>query len=263
MAQVPADNALPVRATARAAVGRFMGRLPHLPRVALTPFLVLFLVQGVMLAIARTGGGEGSQSPLAAVVVVAAIPVVVFCYAAFLVDWLRLVLLGPDAPGTGPRTGVSRRDGRMLGSGILVGGVAVVASIPGILLGMATGGSAVGGALAGVVTLMLALTAGVSAGLILPPVAVDRKLPVATALAAVGPVLGRVAGIVALTLLPLHLLVSFSGVAYAAMLTGDGPIVPVMVLTLVLEFLELALLGTLLAELYWRRIGDPTQPEAA
>lgn len=262
MAQVPADNPLPVRATARAAVGRFMDRLPHLPRVALTPFLVLFLVQGVMLAIARTGG-EGSQSPLAAVVVVAAIPVVVFCYAAFLVDWLRLVLLGPDAPGTGPRASVSRRDGRMLGSGILVGGVAVVASIPGILLGMATGGSAVGGGIGAVVTLMLALTAGVSAGLILPPVAVDRKLPVATALAAVGPVLGRVAGIVALTLLPLHLLVSFSGVAYAAMLTGDGPIVPVMVLTLVLEFLELALLGTLLAELYWRRIGDPTEPEAA
>ncbi|SDG30674.1 hypothetical protein SAMN05216241_108107 [Limimonas halophila] len=263
MAEVPAHGALPVRTTAREVVGGFMARLRHLPQVALTPFLVLFLVQGGLMLLRGGGGDDGQSSPLAAIAVLAAIPVVVFAYAAFLVDWLRLVLLGPEQAGTGPRLSVGGRDARMLASGILVAVLALLASIPGIVLGMLAGGSPVAGVVAALVTLLLALTAAVSFGLVLPAVAVDRSLGMGAAWSAARPVLVKIAGIVALTLLPVHLLVSSSGVAYAVMLSGDGPVVPVMVLTLVLEFVELALLGSLLAALHQRLLGDPTRAEAA
>jgi hypothetical protein len=262
VAEVPADGALPIRATAREVVGGFMARLRHLPQVALTPFLVLFLVQGGLMLVGGAGG-NGQGSPLAAIAVLVAIPAVLFCYAAFLVDWLRLVLLGPEQAGTGPRLSVGGRDVRMLASGILVAVLALLASIPGIVLGMLAGGSPLAGVVAAIVTLVLALTAAASFGLVLPAVAVDRSLRMGAAWAAARPVLVKIAGIVVLTLLPLHLLVSSSGVAYALMLSGEGPVVPVMVLTLVLEFVELGLLGTLLAVLHRHLLGDPTRAEAA
>jgi len=259
--QVPAETELPVRATAREVVAGLMGRVRHLPRVALTPFLVLFLVQGALLALGRA---EGTQdSPLAALAILAAIPAVLFAYAAFLVDWVRLLVLGPDADGGTPRLSLGRRDARMLGAAILVAFLSILASIPGILLGMLAGGSPLAGAFGAVVTLVLALTAAASLGLILPPIAFDRTLQVSQAWAAAKAVLPRIAGIVALTLLPVHLLVSSSGVVYAMMLSGGGLVVPVMVLTLVLEFVELALLGALLVALYRRRIGDPSGGAAA
>lgn len=244
-----------VRDTAAEIIQTLRNAFSMLPQIALTPFIAVFLVQGgVYMA---SGGvvmqveGETPQiSPLA----IAGLPVIIVAYAVFLVDWLRLLLLGPGPATTGPRMTLRGRDFRFLWRGILVTLVGFLGALPVALLApmlMSMGGIV----LVAILSVVLAVTAMMAVGLVLPATALDLNFGFGDSWRATKAVLSSLLGLVLVTVLPVHLLAMLVAMLYGATMGMHGLLVPLMALSIAMEFIELAVIGALLATVYRRRVG--------
>lgn len=244
---------VPVAETAAEVLRTFLDLLRHMPQVALTPFTAAFIAQGTIILTTGNLTGEGPPeiSPLAIV----ALPVLIMAYVAFMVDWHRLVLFGPNAETTRPRLSLSKRDFRFLGNAILVGFVGVLAALPAVLLTPSLMEIPGGPILLALLAALLGVTAIMAVGLVLPAVAVDRRLGIRLSWVSTRPVLTNILVLVGLIVLPAHAVVTSVGMLYGAVV-GAGVIIPVVVLNLVFEFAELALVATLLSVIFRRRV-DP------
>jgi len=253
MSETRPDPELPIGPTARLVLQRVGGRLDALWRVALTPVLALFVVQGGFIFLDPAEGETvGARELLSAV----ALPVALLAYAVLIRDWLR-ALAAPDGP-VRPRLHLEAADLRFLLKLIGVGLLALLSMIPLVLLGMALQGVPAAPALVAAAGVVVALSTAAAVGMGLPAAARGDRVPLPACWAAGQPVLGRIAAIVALTVLPLHLLVTMSGLTYGSLLTqdGGGPVVPVMALTLALEVLELGVVGALWHTLAGLRLAE-------
>lgn len=246
---------VPVRETAGEVLGTLRSLLPHLPRVALAPFTAAFIAEGATLYFGGTGalgGTEGVMNPI----VVLALPLFVLAYTVFLVDWHRLVLLGPRPETTGARLRVTKRDLRFLGRAILVGllssliaAVPTAVFMPGLL-------AMPGGMLVVILfATLLAVTAMVALGLVLPATAVDRNYGIGDSWRATKTVLPRLLGLVAIVVLPAHVVVAVLSGLYTSAVIAGGFVVPLILLSQAAQFVELALIATLLAVVFQRRSG--------
>ncbi len=246
---------LPVRETAAEVVTTFLDRARYLPTVALVPFTATFLAQGGLVLFGGnplTQEGPDAANPLT--VILAAL-VILAAYIVFLVDWHRLVLLGPGPATTRPRLRLYRRDLRFFGYGIVVGFLALVASLPVAFVAPGLGGTAGGGTLLLLIGLMLNLTATMALGLVLPAAATERNYSIGASFEATKAVLPQIAGLVALVLLPGLVIVAGVNAVYALLFGPSGPLVPGMLLSLALEYAMMALAATLMSVIFRRRAG--------
>lgn len=246
---------VPVREATAEIVHTLRDNLRMLPQIALTPFIAVFLAQGGVFlasggAIMQIEGETPQISPLA----VLALPVVILAYAVFLVDWLRLLLLGPGPETSGPRTTLRSRDLKFLGRCILVLLTGFLAALPVGLLSPVL--APIGGLLlVAILSLVVAIAAMLAVGMVLPATALDRSFGFADSWRATKGVLGSLLGLVAMTVVPVHILAMAVAMLYGATMDLHGLLVPLMAISIAMEFIELAVVGTLLAVVYRRRAG--------
>ncbi len=232
-----------------------------LPQVALTPFIVVFLVQGG--AFLASGGAMmelENETPQISPLAIAALPVIILAYAVFMVDWLRLLLLGPSPETTRPRTTLRSRDFRFLFRCLLVILMGFLGALPVALLAPAL--VPIGGiVLVAILSVVLAVTTMLAVGLVLPGTAIDREFSFGDSWRATREVLSSLLGLVLIVVLPVHLLAMLMAMLYGATMGMHGLMVPLLALSIAMEFIELAVVATLLAVVYRRRVGvDQTNP---
>ncbi|RDD60347.1 hypothetical protein DRB17_18470 [Ferruginivarius sediminum] len=254
--QPPARDPMPVSETAAEVVRTFLSLLAYLPRLALVPFTATFLTQGALLLFAAPAMPGGADQPpqlglphlLGAVVVAAA-------YVMFLVDWHRLVLLGPGPETTRPRLRFARRDLRYFGYGLLVGLLSALASLPAFIL-VAPFSGALGGPLpALLIGVLLAVTAMIALGIVLPAAAVDKRLGIPDAFDATKRVLAKLLALAIIILLPLQIIVVFFTLISQMLAHSLGFVIPLLFIALAVEYTTAAIFATLLSVVYRRRIG--------
>ena len=253
----PTRQPLPVRETSAEIVQTYVDRVRYLPTVALVPFTVTFLAQGVIVLLggnplAQAEGAGGGANPL--LLLVAGL-LILGAYIVFLVDWHRLVLLGARPDTTRPRLRLYRRDLRFFGYGLLVGVLALLAALPVAVLAPGLGGSAMGGMLLLLIGMLLNLTATMALGLVLPAAATDRNYGIGASIEATKQVIGPILTLVALVLLPGLVIVAAVNSLYALAVGPGGPVVPGMLLSLALEYAMMALAATMLSVIFRRRAG--------
>lgn len=251
---------LQVGETARETIRTFASLLRHLPTVALVPFTAVFLVQGGILL---TGGNPFlSQNPAQGVtpLLILAVPVILAAYVAFLVDWHRLVLFGPGAQTVRPRLKLHRRDLTYFGRGLLVGFIGMLAAVPVVILAPGMVGSQAGAIAMTLIGGLIAISAMMAFGLVLPATAIDRNYSIGASFEATKEVLFQLVGLVVLVLAPAHV-IGMSVLALNAQVfgTGSGPMIPGVLISLAVEFLEMALAATLLSVIFMKRAGVDTR----
>lgn len=236
---------LPVGETGTAVLRTLRGRTAAGLRSAWAPFTMVFLAEGLT----GVAGGGVATAVLSAVVSLVA-------YTMFLVDWHRLVLLGPGA--TPPRLRPTRRDLEFFGRSLLVGLVTGLGLLLPLAL-FAPGLMALPGGIFVVqaVASLLGLTGMLALGGMLPATAVGESCSLGASWRATRAVLPALLGLVLLLMAPVHILGLASQVLYHAAVQGGGVTTPVLVLAQALTFLELALFATLLSTVYRRRVAGP------
>ncbi len=246
---------LSVGATARQVVATLRGLLAYLPRVALAPFTLAFLAEGATLYLGGTGalgGAKGAVNPL----IVLVMPLFVVAYVVFLVDWHRLTLLGPRPETTGTRLRVTRRDLRFFGKTLIVGILSsLIAAVPTAVFMPGLLAMAGGMLLVMLFATLVAVTAMLALGLVLPATAVDREYGIGDSWRATRTVLPQLLGLVAVLVLPAHLVVSVIGGLYGLAVGMGGLVVPLILLSQMAQFAELTLIATLLSVVFRRRSG--------
>lgn len=244
---------IPVAETAAEVLRTFVATLRYLPQVGLTPFTAAFVAQGTIILTTGNLTGEGPPqiSPLALI----ALPILVMAYVAFMVDWHRLILMGPSFETTRPRLSLARRDVRFLGNALLVGLVGLLAAMPAVLLTPTLMTVPGGPILLALLAALLGITAIMAVGMVLPAVALDKRLGLRLSWVSTRAVLMNILLLVTLIVLPAHAVVTSVGMLYGAVV-GAGVMIPVVLINLVFEFLELALIATLLSVIFRRRV-DP------
>jgi hypothetical protein len=254
----PPRGPLPVGQTAGEVWQTFRGLARHLPTVALVPFTATFLAQGAMVfAIGDPFAEQGPPqvSPLLLLPVL----VMLAAYVMFLVDWHRLVLLGPRPDTTRPRLLPNRRDLRFFGRALLIGLLALLAALPVALIAPGLGGTVAGMIVLQVIGTLLSLTVFMACGLVLPAIAADRNYGIGASFEATKEVLPQIALLVATILLPAGLAAAAIGALAALVSTGSGSFVPAMLVNLVCEYAIIALGATLLSTIFRKRAGIDTQ----
>jgi hypothetical protein len=249
---------LKVAETAGDTLRTLAGLLRHLPSVALVPFTAVFLVQGAILV---TGGNPFlSDRPAEGVtpLLLLAVPVIMAAYVAFLVDWHRLVLFGPAAEAPAPRLRLRQRDLRYFLRAAAVVLIGLLAAMPVLVLAPGLVGSREGAVVMTLIGGLLSVTAMLAFGLILPATAVDRNYSIAASFEATKEVLPQLLGLVAVVIVPAHIIgiavLRLIGLAFGT----SGPMIPGMAIGLVVEFVEMALGATLLSIIFRKRAGVNT-----
>lgn len=250
----PARDSLPVLETAAEVIRTYLGLITYLPRLALVPFTATFLAQGAMVLFARPVlSAEADAAPQFGLAHAATAVVIVASYTMFLVDWHRLVLLGPGAGTAGPRLRLGVRDLRFFGHGVLVGLLSVLAALPAFILVFPFAGSLGGPLIPIAIAMALSLTALTALGIVLPAKALDRSFGLADAVAATRRVLGRVLALALLILLPAQLAVTLVALMVGGAAQAAGIVIPLLLVSLAVEYAAAALFATLLAVIYRRR----------
>jgi len=242
----PAPAPLPVGETGTAVLRTLRDQAPAGLRVAWAPFTAVFLAEGL----SRLVNGSAAGVLGAAVALVA--------YTMFLVDWHRLVLLGPQAAV--PRLRPTRRDLIFFLRSLLVGLVAGLALLLPLAL-LVPGLMALPGGIFVVqaVASLLGLTGMLTLGGTLPATVLGTSCTLGESWRATRAVLPSLLALVLLLVAPLHVLGLTSQVLYFGALQASGLAVPALLLAQVLTFLELALFATLLSTVYRRRLAGPRQ----
>ena len=250
---------LPVNETARETVRTFAQLLRYLPRVALVPFTAIFVVQG---GIILTGGNPFISSQPAAgptPLLVLLVPVIMAAYVVFLVDWHRLVLFGPSAETTRPRLAVHGRDLRYFLRAILIFFIGILAAMPAVVLAPGIVSTQAGAIAMTLIGALLAITGMMAFGLVLPATAIDRNYSIGASFEATKEVLFQVVGLVALVLAPAYI-VGISILGLNASIFGQGgPYIPGILISLTVEFIQMALAATLLSVIFQKRAGVDTR----
>jgi hypothetical protein len=250
---------LPVTETARETVRTFAQLLRYLPQVALVPFTAIFLVQG---GIILTGGNpfissQPAEGPTPLLVLL--VPVIMAAYVVFLVDWHRLVLFGPSPETTRPRLGLQGRDLRYFLRAIMIFFLGILAASPAIVLAPGIVSTQAGAIAMTLIGAMLAITGMMAVGLVLPATAIDRNYSIAASFDATKEVLVQVLGLVALVLAPAYV-VGISILGLNASIFGQGgPYIPGILISLTVEFIQMALAATLLSVIFQKRAGVDTR----
>jgi len=250
---------LPVSETARETIRTFGRLLRYLPQVALVPFTAIFLMQGGIILIGGTpfisSQPVGGPTPL----LVLLVPVIMAAYVVFLVDWHRLVLFGATPETTRPRLGLHGRDLRYFLRAILVFLVGVLAALPAVVLAPGIVGTQAGAIAMTLIGALLAITGMMAFGLVLPATAIDRNYSIGASFEATKEVLFQVVGLVALVLAPAYL-VGITILALNASIFGpSGPHIPGVLISLTVEFVQMALGATLLSVIFQKRAGIDTR----
>ena len=250
---------MPVTETAQETIRTFGRLLRYLPQVALVPFTAIFLMQG---GIILTGGNPFISSQPAAgptPLLVLLVPVIMAAYVVFLVDWHRLVLFGPSAETTRPRLALHGRDLRYFLRAILIFFIGILAAIPAVILAPGIVGSQAGAIAMTLIGALLAITGMMAFGLVLPATAIDRNYSIGASFEATKEVLFQVVGLVALVLAPAYI-VGISILGLNASIFGQGgPYIPGILISLTVEFVQMALAATLLSVIFQKRAGVDTR----
>ncbi|MBK1697237.1 hypothetical protein [Rhodovibrio salinarum] len=250
---------LPVTQTAQETLRTFAQLLRYLPQVALVPFTAIFLLQGTVIL---SGGNPFiANQPTAGptLLLVLLIPVVMAAYVVFLVDWHRLVLFGAGTETTRPRLKLHARDFRYFLRGIMVFFIGVLAAMPAVMLAPSVVSTQTGAIAMTMVGALLAVTGMMGFGLVLPATAIDRNYSIGASFQATKDVLFQLVGLVALVLAPAYV-VGVSILALTASVFGQGgPHIPGVLISLVVEFLQMALGATLLSVIFQKRAGVDTR----
>ena len=249
---------MPVTETAQETIRTFGRLLRYLPQVALVPFTAIFLMQG---GIILTGGNPFISSQPAAgptPLLVLLVPVIMAAYVVFLVDWHRLVLFGPSAETTRPRLGLHGRDLRYFLRAIMIFFLGMLAASPAIVLAPGIVSTQAGAIAMTLIGAMLGITGMMAVGLVLPATAIDRNYSIAASFDATKEVLFQVLGLVALVLAPAYI-VGISILGLNASIFGQGgPYIPGILISLTVEFVQMALAATLLSVIFQKRAGVDT-----
>lgn len=253
----PARRSLPVRETAVEVTRTFLDLARHLPTVALVPFTATFLAQGAVVLWRLNPLAPGNQGQVSPLLLVAVI-VMIAAYVMFLVDWHRLVILGPGPETTRPRLRLGRRDLRFFGYGLLVGVLGILASLPVAFIAPGLANSQSGTIVLLLLGLLLNISATMAFGLVLPAAATDRNYAIGASFQATKEVLPQILALVALTVLPGLVIVAGVNSLYALAFGPDGPMIPGMLISLALEYGLMALAATLLSVIFKRRAGIRT-----
>ena len=250
---------LPVAETAQETIRTFGRLLRYLPQVALVPFTAIFLMQG---GIILTGGNpfisnQPAEGPTPLLVLL--VPVIMAAYVVFLVDWHRLVLFGPSAETARPRLGLHGRDLRYFLRGIVIFFIGILAALPAVILAPGIVGSQAGAIAMTLIGALLAITGMMAFGLVLPATAIDRNYSIGASFEATKEVLFQVVGLVALVLAPAYVVgVSILGLN-ASIFGQGGPYIPGILISLTVEFIQMALAATLLSVIFQKRAGVDTR----
>jgi hypothetical protein len=250
---------LPVNETARETVRTFAQLLRYLPRVALVPFTAIFVVQG---GIILTGGNpfissQPAEGPTPLLVLL--VPVIMAAYVVFLVDWHRLVLFGPSAETTRPRLALHGRDLRYFLRAILIFFIGILAAMPAVVLAPGIVSTQAGAIAMTLIGALLAITGMMAFGLVLPATAIDRNYSIGASFEATKEVLFQVVGLVALVLAPAYIVgISILGLN-ASVFGQGGPYIPGILISLTVEFIQMALAATLLSVIFQKRAGVDTR----
>ena len=250
---------LPVAETAQETIRTFGRLLRYLPQVALVPFTAIFLVQG---GIILTGGNpfissQPAEGPTPLLVLL--VPVIMAAYVVFLVDWHRLVLFGPSAETTRPRLAVHGRDLRYFLRAILIFFIGILAAMPAVVLAPGIVSTQAGAIAMTLIGALLAITGMMAFGLVLPATAIDRNYSIGASFEATKEVLFQVVGLVALVLAPAYI-VGISILGLNASIFGQGgPYIPGILISLTVEFIQMALAATLLSVIFQKRAGVDTR----
>ena len=250
---------LPVNETARETVRTFTQLLRYLPQVALVPFTAIFVVQG---GIILTGGNpfissQPAEGPTPLLVLL--VPVIMAAYVVFLVDWHRLVLFGPSAETTRPRLALHGRDLRYFLRAILIFFIGILAAMPAVVLAPGIVSTQAGAIAMTLIGALLAITGMMAFGLVLPATAIDRNYSIGASFEATKEVLFQVVGLVALVLAPAYI-VGISILGLNASIFGQGgPYIPGILISLTVEFIQMALAATLLSVIFQKRAGVDTR----
>ena len=250
---------LPVNETARETVRTFAQLLRYLPQVALVPFTAIFVVQG---GIILTGGNpfissQPAEGPTPLLVLL--VPVIMAAYVVFLVDWHRLVLFGPSAETTRPRLALHGRDLRYFLRAILIFFIGILAAMPAVVLAPGIVSTQAGAIAMTLIGALLAITGMMAFGLVLPATAIDRNYSIGASFEATKEVLFQVVGLVALVLAPAYI-VGISILGLNASIFGQGgPYIPGILISLTVEFIQMALAATLLSVIFQKRAGVDTR----
>lgn len=252
----PGRDPLPVVETAAEVVRTYLALINFLPRLALVPFTATFLAQGAMVLFAGPAapGGAGA-APQFGLAHAATAVVIVACYTMFLVDWHRLVLLGPGAGTTAPRIWLGRRDLGFFGHGLLVGLLSVLAALPVFIVVAPFTGSLGGPLIPIAIAMLLSLTVLTALGTVLPARALDRSFGIAEAFEATKGVLGRILALAILVLLPVQIAVAVVAMIVGSAAQAAGIVIPLLLVSLAVEYAAAALFATLLSVVYRRRVG--------
>lgn len=255
-AQPPTPDPLPVLETVAEVVRTFLGLLGYLPRVAMVPFTATFLAQGGLLLFAGPPlPGGPSEPPQFGVAHLLSAVVIVASYVMFLVDWHRLVLLGPGPETTRPRLTFARRDLRFFGYGLLTGLLSAVASLPALII-VAPFSGALGTPMpAFIIAMLLALTALMALGIVMPAASIDKRLGIGDAFDATKHVLPRLLALAVIILVPLQLAVMLIAIVSGTVAQTAGVVIPLLLVTLAVEYVGAAIVATLLSVVYRRRVG--------
>jgi hypothetical protein len=106
---------------------------------------------------------------------------------------------------------------------------------------------------------MLAITGMMAFGLVLPATAIDRNYSIGASFEATKEVLFQVVGLVMMVLAPAYI-VGVSILALNAAIFGQGgPHIPGVLISLVVEFVQMALGATLLSVIFQKRAGVDTR----
>jgi hypothetical protein len=250
---------LPVNETARETVRTFAQLLRYLPQVALVPFTAIFVVQG---GIILTGGNpfisnQPAEGPTPLLVLL--VPVIMAAYVVFLVDWHRLVLFGPSPETTRPRLALHGRDLRYFLRAILVFFIGILAALPAVVLAPGIVSTQAGAIAMTLIGALLAITGMMAFGLVLPATAIDRNYSIGASFEATKEVLFQVVGLVALVLAPAYVVgISILGLN-ASVFGQGGPYIPGILISLTVEFIQMALAATLMSVIFQKRAGIDTR----
>jgi hypothetical protein len=250
---------LPVAETAQETIRTFGRLLRYLPQVALVPFTAIFLVQG---GIILTGGNpfissQPAEGPTPLLVLL--VPVIMAAYVVFLVDWHRLVLFGPSPDTTRPRLGLHGRDLRYFLRAIMIFFLGMLAASPAIVLAPGIVSTQAGAIAMTLIGALLGITGMMAVGLVLPATAIDRNYSIAASFDATKEVLFQVLGLVGLVLAPAYV-VGISILGLNASIFGQGgPYIPGILISLTVEFIQMALAATLLSVIFQKRAGVDTR----
>jgi hypothetical protein len=241
--QPPASREIRVAETSRDVIRGMQGHADAMFRAALAPFTACFLVKG---GVALAGG----QNPVLDLV---AFAVTLVATTMFVVDVHRISLLGDTAARDLPRIAPTPRDWRYLGRFLIVSlMVALVLMLPVLILAPGLLAMPGGIYIASVAITLLALAGVLAVGHKLPATAVARDVSLGASWTASRRNLPALLGLVLVLVAPLHIVATALSALHVAASLGGMPVVPTLLASLAMQFVELALFATLLSVIYRR-----------